>query len=69
MLTNKQVANHPKAFGNNLSVNIKLSKAQISKMIQAGGFLGKLVGSLMKDGLLLMKNMLQQLAKSLLIYH
>ena len=38
-LTNRQVANLRKAFENNLSTNIKLSKTQISKMIQSVGFL------------------------------
>ena len=41
-----------KAFNNNISIDIKRSKAQISKMIQSGGFLGallsKLAGPLMK---------------------
>ena len=41
-----------KAFNNNISIDIKRSKAQISKMIQSGGFLGallsKLAGLLMK---------------------
>ena len=39
-------------FNNNMSTDLKLSKAQISKIIQSGGFLGsllsKLVGPLMK---------------------
>ena len=39
-LTNRQVANLCKAFANYLSTGIKLSKAQLSKMIQSGGFLG-----------------------------
>ena len=34
LLTNRQVANLRKAFANNLSTHIKLSKTQISKMIQ-----------------------------------
>ena len=38
-LTNSQVANLRKAFENNLSTNIKLSKTQISKMMQSVGFL------------------------------
>ena len=38
LLTNRQVANLRKAFANNLSTEIKLSKAQLSKMIQSGGF-------------------------------
>ena len=33
-LTNRQVANIRKAFANNLSTDIKLSKPQVSKMTQ-----------------------------------
>ena len=40
LLTNTQVLNLRKAFANNSSANIKLSKTQLSKMIQSGGFLG-----------------------------
>ena len=36
-------------------------------MIQLGGFLGKLLGSLLKTGLPLMKSVIQPLAKSVLI--
>ena len=36
-------------------------------MIQSGGFLGKLLGSLLKTGLLLMKNVIKPLAKRVLI--
>ena len=39
-LTNRQVANLRKAFANHLSTDIKLSKTQLSKMIQYGRFLG-----------------------------
>ena len=35
-----------KAFANHSSTDIKLSKTQLSKMIQSGGFLGKLLGKL-----------------------
>ena len=49
-----------------LSFNIKLSKAQLSKMIQSGGFFGRLLGPLLKAGLPLMKNVIQPLAKSVL---
>ena len=42
LLTNRQVANIGKAFANNLSTDIKLSKSQLSKMIESGGFLGRL---------------------------
>ena len=46
LLTNRQVANIRKAFAKNTSTDIKLSKAQLSKMIQSGGFLGNLLGKL-----------------------
>ena len=47
-LTNRQVANLRKAFANYLSTDILLSKTQLSKMIQSGGFLGRLLGPLLK---------------------
>ena len=56
LLTDRQVSSTCKAFSNNSSVDIKFSKAQLPKMIQSGGFLGKLLGSLLKTGLLLIKN-------------
>ena len=34
------------AFNNNMSTDLKLSKAQISKIIQSGGFLGALLSKL-----------------------
>ena len=37
LLTNRQVSNLRKAFANHLSTDIKLSKTQLSKMIQSGG--------------------------------
>ena len=67
LLTNRQVANLRKAFANKSSTDIKLSKTQISKMIQSGGFLGRLLGPLLKTGLPLMKNVIKPLAKSVLI--
>ena len=67
LLTNRQVANIRKAFANNLSTDIKFSKAQLSKMIQSGGFLGTLLGPLLKTGLPLMKRVIKPLAKSVLI--
>ena len=42
LLTNRQVANIRKAFAKNTSTDIKMSKTQLSKMIQSGGFLGRL---------------------------
>ena len=68
LLTNRQVENVRKAFANYLSTEIKLSKTQIAKMIQSGGgFLGRLLGPLLKTGLPLMKNVIKPLAKSVLI--
>ena len=66
-LTNRQVANTRKAFANNSSTDIKLSKSQLSKMIQSGGFLGRLLGPLLKTGLPLIKNVIKPLPKSVLI--
>ena len=67
LLTNRQVSNIRKTFENYLSADIKLSKTQLSKMIQSGGFLGRLLGSLLKTGLSLIKNVIKPLAKSVLI--
>ena len=67
LLTNRQVANLCKAFAKYLSTDIKLSKPQSSKMIQTGGFLGRLLGPLLKTGLSLIKNPIKPLAKSVLI--
>ena len=48
--TDRQVSSIRKAFSNNWSVDIKFSNTQLSKMIQSGGFLGKLLGPLLKTG-------------------
>ena len=64
LLTNRQVSNLRKAFANHLSADIKLSKTQLSKMIQSGGFLGRLHGPLLKTGLPLISNVIKALAKS-----
>ena len=47
LITNRQVANLRKAFANNLSTDIKLSKTRISKMIQSGAFLVRLLAQLL----------------------
>ena len=65
LLTNRQVWNLQKAFANNSSANIKLSI--LSYMIQSGGFLGRLLGPLIKTGLPLISNVIKPLAKSVLI--
>ena len=67
LLTDRQVSSIRKAFSNNSSVDIKFSKTQLSKIIQSGGFLGKLFGPLLKTGLPLIKNVITLLAKSVLI--
>ena len=68
LLTNRQVANIRKAFAKNTSIDIKLSKTQLSKMIQSGGFLGNLLGTLagplMKVAVPLAKNVLAPLGIS-----
>ena len=67
LLTNRQVTNLCKAFANYLSTDIKLSKTLLSKMIQSGGFLGRLLGPLLKTGLPLIKKVIKPLAKNVLI--
>ena len=67
LLTNREIANVRKAFANHSSTDIKLSKTQLSLLIQSGGFLGKLLGPLLKTGLPLMKSAIKPLPKSVLI--
>ena len=63
--TTRQKPKLRNAYGNNLSADIKLSKSQISKIIQAGGFLGSLLseiaGRLIKVAAPLAKNILAPL--------
>ena len=62
LLTTRQKTKLRNAFNNNMSTDLKLSIAQISEIIQSGGFLGsllsKLAGSLMKVAVPLAKNIL-----------
>ena len=67
LLTNRQVANIRKAFAKHSSTDIKLSKTQLSKMIESVGFLGRLLGPLLKTGLPLMKSVIKPLAENVLI--
>ena len=67
LLTNRQVVNIRKAFAKHTLTDIKLSKTQLSKMIQSGGFFGRLLGSLLRTGLPLMKSVIKPLAKSVLV--
>ena len=55
LLTNREVSSIRKAFSINSSVDIKFSKTQLSKMIQSGGFLSKLLDPLLQTGLPLIK--------------
>ena len=61
LLTTRQTTKLRNAIKNNMVTNIKLSKAQISKIIQSGGFLGKLLGPLLKTGLPLLKSVIRPL--------
>ena len=65
LLTTRQNTKQRNAINNNLATDIKLSKAQIKKLIQLGGFLGKLLsrlaGPLMKVAMSLAKNVLAPL--------
>ena len=65
LLTTRKNTKLRNAINNNLTTDIKLSKAQIKKLIQSGGFLGKLLsklaGPLMKVALPLAKNVLAPL--------
>ena len=67
LLTNRQVSNLCKAFANYLPTDIKLPRTQLSKMIQSRGFLGRLLGPLLKAALPLIKYVIKTLAKSVLI--
>ena len=62
LLTTRQSTKLRNAINNNLATDIKLSKAQIKKLIQSGGFLGKLLSKLadplMKIAMPLAKNVL-----------
>ena len=68
LLTTRQKTKLRNAFENNMSTDIKLSKAQISKIIQSGGFLGsllsKIAGPVMKVAVPLAKHVLALLGIS-----
>ena len=67
LLTNRRAANLRKGFAGKSSNDIKLSKTRISKVMKSGGFLGRLLGPLLKTGLLPIKSVIKPLAKSVLI--
>ena len=64
LLTNTQVPNFGKAFANNSSANVKLSKIQLNKIAQ--DFLGRILGPWLNCGLPLIGNVLKPLAKVLI---
>ena len=64
LLTSRQTTKLRSTIENNISTDIKLFEAQISKIIQSGGYLGKLLGPLLKIGLPLIKNVIKPLARS-----
>ena len=43
LLTTRQKTKLRNAFNNNMSTDLKLSRAQSSKIIQSGGFLGIII--------------------------
>ena len=61
LLTTRHTTKLRNAIKNNLQTDIKLSKAQISKIIQSGGFLGKILGPLLKTGFPLLKSVIKPL--------
>ena len=67
LLTNAQISRFCKAFGNNSSANIKLSKTNLHKVEKLGGFSVILLGLVLKIRLPLIGDVLKPLAKSVLI--
>ena len=67
LISNTQVSRLRKAFANNSLANIKSSKTKLYKIGQSGGFLGRLLGPLLKTGLPLIGSVIKPLAKSILI--
>ena len=61
LLTTRQTTKLRNAIENNLQTDIKLRKAQISKIIQSGGFLGKILVPLLKTILSLIKPVIKPL--------
>ena len=67
LLTNAQVSKLPEAFANCLSANLKSSKTQLHEIGQSRGFLGTILEPLLKTELLLIKNLFNLFAESVLI--
>ena len=58
LLTNTLVSRFRKAFANGSSANIKFSRTHLLKIGQSGRFLGILLGTFLKTGVLLTGNVL-----------
>ena len=56
LLTDRKVSKFCKDFSNVSSANIKLSKTQVSKTVQSGGFFDRLQRPIMKVDLPVMNN-------------
>ena len=67
LLINTQVSKIRKAFPNELSAIIKFSKLQLSRMIQLGVFLSRLLVLLLKTGSSVIGNVRKPLAESILV--
>ena len=57
-MTNTQFSKVCKTFSNGSWANIKLTKSQLHKIGHSGGFLGRLLGPLLRTGLPLIRNVL-----------
>ena len=63
LLTTRQKTKLRNAFNNNMSTDLNLSRAQISKIIQSGGFLGSLLSKLAGPLQLLHQQLMQAFKK------
>ena len=61
LLTTRQTTKLRNATEDNMSTDLNLGKPQMSKITQSGGYLGKLLGPLLKTGLLLLKSVIKPL--------
>ena len=67
LLTTRQTTKLRNAIENNMPTDMKLSKAQISKIIPYGGFLDKLLDPLLKTGFPLLKSVIKPLRSQQLL--
>ena len=67
LLASTQVSRLRKVFAKHSSANLKSSKIQSHKLGQPGGFLGRILGPILKTGLSLIGKLLKPITKSVLI--